>query len=117
MTSQWSGQYLPNTTVQESGELLYWLSPLSRSQQSGQVPLPDDIDSDNEVDSESKEDIPATFTMKPIVANLNDPDCNNSTKNNGEWVINDNVAFDYSLCLDDVFNSVNLAPYICPYLQ
>jgi len=96
----------PNTTVQGSGELLYWLSLLLRSLQSGQEQLPDDIDSGNEANSESEEDMPATFTMEPTVAYLNDHDCNDFAENDDEWVINENIAFDYSLCPDDVFNFV-----------
>jgi len=46
-------------------------------------PLPDDIDSGNETDSESEEDILATFSIEPIVAYLHDLDCNNSVENNG----------------------------------
>jgi len=46
------------------------------------------------------------FAMEPTVAYLNDSDCNDFAENNGEWVINENVAFDYSLCLDDIFNFI-----------
>jgi len=60
-------------------------------------PLPDDINSGNEADSESEEDAPATFSMKPIIAYLDDPDCNNHVKNEGEWVLNENIAFNYSM--------------------
>jgi len=72
-------------------------------------PLPNDIDSGNKTDSESEEDALATFSMEPIVAYLDDPDCNNSTESKGEWVLNENVDFDYSLCLKDVFKSVNIS--------
>jgi len=34
------------------------------------------------------------FIIEPIVAYLDDPDCNNPVKNEGEWVLNENVAFD-----------------------
>ena len=81
--------------------LLYW-----EVNKEVKEPLPDDIDSGNEANSESKEDISATFAMEPIVAYLNDHDCNDSTENDGEWVINENIAFDYSLCLDDVCNFI-----------
>jgi len=70
-------------------------------------PLPDDIDNDNEANSESEEDTTTNFAMEPIVAYLHDPDCNNSTENDSEWVINENVAFDYSLYFDDVPNAVD----------
>ena len=56
-------------------------------------PFPDNIDSDNKADSKLEEDMPAIFIMELIVAYLNDHDCNDSTKNDGEWVINENVAF------------------------
>jgi len=39
--------------------------------------LLEDDDSHNEADSESEEDTPATLTFKPIVAYLNDLQCNN----------------------------------------
>ena len=70
-------------------------------------PLPDDIDSGNEADSKSEEDMPATFSIEPIIAYLHYLDCNNSVENDGKWVINENVAFDYSSCLDDEFNSIH----------
>jgi len=62
--------------------------------------LPDGIDNDNEADFESKEDTPTTFTMKPLVAYLNEPYC--TVENNGEWVLNEAVDFDYSLYFHDV---------------
>jgi len=66
--------------------------------------LPDDIDSGNEIDSESEEDTTNIFSMEPIIAYLDDPYCNNSAKNDGKWVLNENVNFDYSLYFDDVPN-------------
>jgi len=36
-------------------------------------PLLEDDDSDNEADSESEEDTPATFACEPIIAYVNDP--------------------------------------------
>ena len=40
--------------------------------------------------------MPVTFACEPIVACFNDPQCNNLIGDNAdEWVINDNVAFDY----------------------
>ena len=53
--------------------------------------------------------------MELIVAYLDDPDCNNLAENEGEWILNENVAFDYSLYLEDVFKSVDLVPYTCLY--
>jgi len=43
------------------------------------------------VDSESEEDTPATLAFEPIVAYLNDPQCNNPIGDVDEWVINENV--------------------------
>ena len=40
-------------------------------------PLLGDDNSGNEADSEPKEDTPATFAFKLIVAYLNNPECNN----------------------------------------
>jgi len=64
--------------------------------------LPDDTDSGNEAYSESGEDPDVSFDEEPIVAYLDDPDCNNSADNGNEWVLNENVNFDYSLCCDDI---------------
>jgi len=47
--------------------------------------LPNDIDSSNEADSESGEDPGVSFDKEPIVAYLNDPNCNNSSDNGDEW--------------------------------
>jgi len=46
--------------------------------------LPDDIDSGNEANSESGEDESAIFSIEPIVAYLDDFDCNNLAKNEDE---------------------------------
>jgi len=70
-------------------------------------PLTNNIDSGNEADTESEEDVPATFIMEPIVAYLDGPGCNNPAENEGEWVLNENVAFDYSLYLEDVSIDIN----------
>ena len=61
----------------------------------------DDDDSGNEADLESEEDTPATFAFKPIVAYFNDPECNDPNEDDGEWVINENVTFDYPVSVDD----------------
>jgi len=68
--------------------------------------LLEDDNSVNEVDSESEEDTPATLAFKPIVAYFNDPKCNNPIEDDGEWVINQNVIFDYPLSVD-LFESVD----------
>jgi len=62
-----------------------------------------DDDSGNEADSESEEDTPATFALKPIVAYFNDPKCNNPIEDDGEWVINENDTLDYPVSVD-LFN-------------
>jgi len=58
--------------------------------------VPNDIDSGNEADSESEKDIPDTSAMEPLVAYLDDSYSSNITKNDSEWIINENIAFDYS---------------------
>jgi len=63
-------------------------------------PLLEDDDSSNEADSESEEDIPATFTFKSIVAYFNNPKCNNPNEDDGEWVNNENATFDYPESVD-----------------
>jgi len=37
-----------------------------------------------------------------------------SPKNEDEWVFNENIAFDYSLCLEDVFKSVDISSLHMP---
>ena len=76
--------------------------------------LPDDIDSGNEVDSELGEDPTVSFDEKTIIAYLNDPDCNNSTDNGDEWILNENVNFDYSLYCDDVYSPIDMSPIYMP---
>ena len=73
-------------------------------------------DSGNVVDSESEEDAPATLIFKPMVAYLENPDCNNPTENEGEWVLNEDVTLDYFLCLEDVLKSANFSPLHMPLL-
>jgi len=46
------------------------------------------------------------FAFKPIVAYLNDPECNNPIEDDDEWVINDNVTSYYPVSVD-VFKSVD----------
>ena len=50
--------------------------------------LPDDDDSGNEADSESETDMLAILIGEPIVACLNNPQCNTPSEDEGEWVIN-----------------------------
>ena len=58
-------------------------------------------DSGNEVDSESEGDTPATLVGEPIVACFNNP----QSENDDEWVINDNIFFDYFASVE-LFESV-----------
>ena len=39
--------------------------------------------------------MPATLVGEPIIACFNNPQCNNPSEEDDEWVINDNVIFDY----------------------
>jgi len=55
--------------------------------------FPNDIDSGNEEDSELGEDPEVSFDEEPIVAYLNDPDCNNSANNSDKWVLNEKCQF------------------------
>ena len=65
------------------------------------VPLPDEPDSGNEADSELENDTPVTFVSELIVAYLGDSTCKNDTvENDNEWVLNEDVSFDYSYCLN-----------------
>jgi len=67
--------------------------------------LPDNDDSGNEADSESEGNTPATLVSEPIVACFNNPQCNTPSEDDDEWVINDNVSFDYPVSLK-LFESV-----------
>jgi len=49
-------------------------------------PLPDDDDSGNEADSECEGDTPATPACEPIVVYFNDPQYNNPSEDDDEWV-------------------------------
>ena len=62
--------------------------------------LPNDDDSGNEADSESEGDTPATLACEPIVACFNDPQCNNPSEDDDEWVINENVIFNYPVSVE-----------------
>jgi len=75
--------------------------------------LSDDIDISNEADSKS-EDTPTTFAMEPLVAYLDDPYCNNTVETNGEWVLDEDIDFDYFLCFDDVPDSANTSSLHMP---
>ena len=71
-------------------------------------PLPDDDNNDNKADSESEGNTPATLTCELIVAYFNNPQCNNTIRDGDEWVINENVTFDYPESVklfESVYNS------------
>ena len=59
--------YFTDSLIYQEG-----IEPLKQS-------LPDDFDSGNEADSKSEEDARATISIEPIVAHLNDYDCNDPT--------------------------------------
>ena len=71
-------------------------------------PLPDNDDSGNEANSESKGDTLSTLVGEPIVACFSNPQYNNPSEDDDEWVINDNVTFGYPASvelLESVINS------------
>ena len=57
--------------------------------------MPDDDDSGNEADSESEADMPTILVNEPAIACFNNLKCNTPSEDEGEWVINDNISFDY----------------------
>ena len=65
-------------------------------------PLPDDDESGNEVDSESEAGMPAILIGEPIIACLNNPQCNIPSEDDGEWVINDNISSDYPASIGSI---------------
>ena len=67
--------------------------------------MPDDDESGNEADSESETGIPAILIGEPIIACLNNPQCNTSSEDEGEWVINDNISFYYPVSVG-LFESI-----------
>jgi len=46
--------------------------------------FPNDVDSGNEADSKLEEDAPATISVEPIVAYLDDFDCKNPAEKEGK---------------------------------
>jgi len=67
--------------------------------------LPDNNDSDNEADSESEANMPAILVSEPIIACFNNLQCNTPSEDEVEWVINDNISFDYLVNVE-LFGSV-----------
>ena len=47
------------------------------------------------MDSKSEADMPAILIGEPIIACLNNPQCNTPSEDEDEWVTNDNISFDY----------------------
>jgi len=79
--------------------------------------LPDDDDNtDNEAGSESEADMPAILTGEPIIACLNNLQCNAPSKDEGEWVINDNISFDYPASVG-LFGSITDSALHTPYIN
>jgi len=76
--------------------------------------LLDNIDNGNEANLESGEDPTVSFNEETIVAYLDDPNCNNSADNGDEWVLNENVNFDYSLCCCNVNSPIDMSPLHMP---
>jgi len=68
-------------------------------------PLLDNDDCGIEVDSESEEDTPATLIGEPIVACFSNPQCNNPSEDDEEWVINDNSCLASVELFESVANS------------
>jgi len=98
-----------NATVQRSGNYFTDSLLYQENNEAVKEPWPDDINSGNEIDSESEDDAPATFSMKPIVAYLDDLNYKNPAKNEGGWILNKNITFDYSLCFEDILKSVDIS--------
>ena len=67
--------------------------------------MPDNDDSGNEADLESEGDTLSTLVGEPIVACFNNPQCNTHSEDDDEWVINDNISFDYPASVE-LFESV-----------
>jgi len=55
-----------------------------------------------------------SFDEEMIIVYLDDPDCNNSADNGDEWILNENVNFDYFLCCDDVYSPIDMSPLYMP---
>ena len=75
-------------------------------------PLPDDDESGNEADSESEGGMPAILIGEPIIACLNDPQCNIPPEEEGKWVINDNISFDYPVSIGSIRSIVDGSLYM-----
>ena len=67
--------------------------------------MPDDDDNGNEADSEFKTDMPVTLVDEPVITCFNNLQCNAPSEDEDEWVINDNISFDYPVSVE-LFESV-----------
>jgi len=50
--------------------------------------------------------MPVTFTYEPIVVCFNNPQCNNRIGDDDEWVINENITFNYPESVE-LFESID----------
>jgi len=78
--------------------------------------MPDDDDSGYEADSEFKTDMLATLVDKLVIACFNNLQCNAPSEDEGEWVINDNISFDYPVSAN-CLNPLRIALCTCPYIS
>jgi len=62
--------------------------------------MPDDDDNGNEADSEFKTDMPVTLVDEPVITCFNNLQCNAPSEDEDEWVINDNISFDYPVSVE-----------------
>ena len=51
--------------------------------------------------------MPAILIGEPIVACLNNPQCNTLSEEEGEWVINDNISFDYPASIGSIKSAMD----------
>ena len=60
--------------------------------------------------------MPAILIGEPIIACLNNPQCNTPSEDEGEWVINDNISFDYPVSIG-LFESITDSSLHMPYIN
>ena len=44
--------------------------------------------------------MPAILVSEPVITCFNNPQCNTLSEDEGEWVINDNISFDYPVSVE-----------------
>jgi len=77
----------------------YFTDPLLYTETT-EEPLPDEPDSSNEADFEPENDA-CYFYLRANCSLLGDSACNNNVdEDDGEWVLNEDVSFEYFCCLD-----------------